>query len=84
MKMKTCTQCHEWKGLDEFHIDSKRIDGHFSQCKVCVCANSRRYYWQNREQVIAKHLKAYHYKKSGKRQRKAGVGLEDRQVQIYI
>lgn len=84
MKMKNCTKCGEWKGLDEYHVDSKTIDGHCYECKVCVRERSRNYYWANREKVIAKQLQNYHNKKAGKRQRKAGVGLEDRQVQIYI
>lgn len=84
MKMKNCTKCGEWKGLDEYHVDSKAIDGHFASCKVCQRKASRDYYWANREKVIAKQLQAYHDKKAGIRRRKAGVGLEDRQVQIYI
>lgn len=33
--MKMCTRCRVEKPLDEFHKDSKRLDGRQSTCKQC-------------------------------------------------
>lgn len=82
--MKTCSKCFVRKPLDEYHIDSATIDGHCYRCKECNREASRKYYWENRDKVLLNSKKAYHDKKSGRRWRKAGVGLEDRQVQIFI
>jgi hypothetical protein len=34
---KTCTKCHEVKGLDQFYKDkyNKKKDGHMYTCKAC-------------------------------------------------
>ena len=83
MKMKTCTKCFAWKPLNEYHVDSAAIDGHFASCKVCERKASRDYYRANRDQVLLKAKGVYHDKKSGRRWRKAGVGLEA-PAQIFI
>jgi hypothetical protein len=33
---KTCTKCNEWKGLYNFHKDSKGTGGRHSRCKDCA------------------------------------------------
>lgn len=33
--MKTCSQCGEYKSLDEFNRDSRKLDGRRAECTLC-------------------------------------------------
>lgn len=41
--IRLCTQCGEWKDLDEFSLNAAGAYGHRSICKVCCKANGQRY-----------------------------------------
>lgn len=53
METKTCTKCGETKPLSEFHKEACKKDGHRNQCKVCTCANSRKYAAEHKEERAA-------------------------------
>lgn len=36
--MKTCSNCHIEKPLDDFYTDTRTKDERFNQCKVCIRA----------------------------------------------
>lgn len=52
--MKTCTRCHEEKGLTEFHRNKRRADGHSSWCRECTSAYHADYHKQNAARQVAK------------------------------
>ena len=55
--MKYCTRCEQTKELTEFHKKSRSCDGRQSRCKVCVNAQDKKYYQNNREKYNAKSKK---------------------------
>lgn len=49
-KMKKCGTCKEFKELDEFYKDSRRLDGLYSSCKACFSAYNKKRYFENLEE----------------------------------
>lgn len=45
--MKICCQCKQVKSLSGFYKDSRRLDGHRSECKFCHNAARKRYCERN-------------------------------------
>lgn len=56
--MKQCTKCGEIKPLNEFHKDRRNLSsGRVAQCKICVKKRTRKYYKENKPQIIARICK---------------------------
>jgi predicted GIY-YIG superfamily endonuclease len=70
MKTKKCTKCGIEKEFDCFHKDSKRKDGHRSQCKSCIAE-----YYQNNKEKIVEHQVKYNSRPEVK-ERKAKYDAE--------
>ncbi len=47
--IKQCSKCKEFKKVEEFHRDSCKSDGLYSQCKECAVGSAKRWYTNNRE-----------------------------------
>lgn len=47
--MKTCTQCGEPKGLDQFCVDRSKPDGHHPWCKKCRASKRKARYERHPE-----------------------------------
>lgn len=67
MKTKICTKCGEVKNYELFCIEKRALDGHTSECKLCMSNRCREYrhsekgklqqkiyYIKNREKIIKK------------------------------
>lgn len=64
--MKECSKCHQVKCLSEFHKDSRKPNGHRSDCKKCFNESKREYDCKYR-QKNAEYYRAYnrkHYQKN--------------------
>lgn len=49
---KTCTKCGEVKTRSEFHKKSSSRDGINSACKQCVSIRGKKYYLENKENIL--------------------------------
>lgn len=57
--MKLCRKCGEEKPPEEFYKRKDRPDGLTAACKTCTKANSSAYYYEHRDEVLARLRKAY-------------------------
>ena len=57
--MKTCSKCGVEQPLKNFHKDSKRSDGHRSNCKGCYSLFHKNYYEQNTKKVKLKNKRIW-------------------------
>lgn len=67
--MKTCTQCHTPKPLEDFY-PVKRTGGHTSACKACTCVGAKKWREANPE-LFRKAIR------KNQLLRKYGIGLEE-------
>lgn len=67
-KLRVCSKCGVEKERDCFNKDSSNLDGLYPSCKECRKKRTRKYYLENKEQIIAKS-KSYRKTKNGKRAR---------------
>ncbi len=58
--VKTCAKCKESVRVENFHKDSKTIDGLYIYCKACSIERARLYYNRNKLKILKrrKELKA--------------------------
>ncbi|MDM5229356.1 hypothetical protein QUF73_24910 [Cytobacillus sp. NJ13] len=52
---KNCSQCNEWKPLEEFNKDRECLGGRKAKCKVC----SKGYYKENRDKMLTQQIEYY-------------------------
>lgn len=64
--MKKCSKCKKEKSLSEFHIRTKSLDGHRTECKDCISKRLKIYNKENKEE-ISKKKKIYHKINENKR-----------------
>ena len=57
--MKTCNKCNTDKEWEQFHKKANAKDGCQPTCKVCVSAEKKQYYLDNRDEKLAKRKKYY-------------------------
>jgi 5-methylcytosine-specific restriction endonuclease McrA len=69
MKSKPCNKCEQSKPLDDFHRHRLLADGRTNTCKVCVSAQRKAYYRENRERISAYNRE--HYEKNAEARREA-------------
>jgi hypothetical protein len=51
---KICSKCGIEKELSDFYKNNDHKDGHYSQCKDCICKHQKKYYIINKESIIEK------------------------------
>ncbi|MGX1738572.1 hypothetical protein ACWIB8_05285 [Corynebacterium flavescens] len=56
MSVKTCTKCKKKKSLSEFRKHPNTIGGRHTQCRGCLRAYSRAYYYKKKENRHEKNL----------------------------
>lgn len=57
--MKKCNSCKIKKNFDEFHRNSKNIDGYKNTCKICRLAQQKKYRIKNKEILNEKQKQYY-------------------------
>lgn len=57
--MKTCTQCQQSLGLDQFNKRARAKDGYANECKQCHRVRTRQWYRDNSEVVHARRKRQY-------------------------
>lgn len=55
MTKKKCGKCTQEKSLGEFHKNKNSKDGRVRWCKECVKKNTKKYYIENREELLKKN-----------------------------
>ncbi|GAU69923.1 hypothetical protein SSP35_15_00780 [Streptomyces sp. NBRC 110611] len=60
MTTKPCCRCGVYRPRSEFYALSNAPDGLRYDCKPCVRASMRAYYWQHREQILVGRRARYH------------------------
>ncbi|MGP5578636.1 hypothetical protein [Corynebacterium flavescens] len=56
MSVKTCTKCRQKKPLEDFRKHPNTIGGRHTQCRGCLRAYSRAYYYKKKENRHEKNL----------------------------
>ncbi len=56
---KICYSCKQEKSLDKFHVDNTQSDGRQGKCKECRRPERRKYYLQDKEQILKKQCSDY-------------------------
>lgn len=56
MSVKTCTKCRQKKPLTDFRKHPNTADGRHTQCRQCLRAYSRAYYYKKKENRHEKNL----------------------------
>ncbi|GEM_PF-5350538 len=56
MSVKTCTKCRQKKPLKDFRKHPNTADGRHTQCRQCLRAYSRAYYYKKKENRHEKNL----------------------------
>lgn len=56
--MKWCTNCNQYKPIDDFHLNKSRKDGHANECKLCHNAWSLESQKKRRAALAAKKAAA--------------------------
>ena len=57
--MKTCTVCHQSKGLDQFYKNRRTSDGLCWMCKCCEKARKTKDYAKNKKKIRVRHKTYY-------------------------
>lgn len=57
--MKKCSKCGESKNISEFHKKKASKDGLAYECKSCISEYKKKYYEQNRDEVLKKVKERY-------------------------
>lgn len=52
METKTCSKCKTEKPLDQYHRHKLAKGGRESACRICRCADQRKYFRNNREKKM--------------------------------
>ena len=50
--VKICKKCRQAKSLDDFHNNPVSKDGRHCYCKVCAIKGAKKYYKENREEIL--------------------------------
>ena len=79
MSFKTCTTCNKCKPIGDYHTHSRSKDGLYYQCKVCKAISKkasysrtkvkhlktcRKYYRDNRDNILKQHVEYYETNKN--------------------
>lgn len=51
---KVCSKCGETKPIFKFSVEKRNLNGRTGICKACKILEYQKYYYQNRERILAK------------------------------
>ena len=64
METKICSKCKEDKNICEYRARKDRKSGYRSECKLCEKIHSKKYYIDNRKNILLKKQKFYENNKT--------------------
>lgn len=82
-KTKTCPQCGESLGIEEFYKAASNADGLYTQCKTCVKRKHSEYRKHNRKVVNERERRRWQNKSEEEKQAANEKGRERRLQRVY-